>query len=358
MEQKPGNNLQETLKTLRFKIYTIYKQSWPINWKHFQQSDVLVKAILSTTNTVKTVITTAVVGIILSVVLFVYGFYLVTTKEAPDNGGEIREAVVDSTMSLFNPATSFTRDAEQRVNALLYLPLYSVSYPDFLDAKGSNPTLKPVLLSKAPEWIDINPEKPSESYKKLKFTLRKDIKWSNNKPITLNDVKYTFDLLKPTESNPGGNPQFKEVFRQVRFNPTSDFEFELISDVSNPQLMYNANFSPISKEYFSGLNIERLNNDNRSTKPLVTSGYFTFKDGTIQDPDTTKPSLIENPVKDSSNNFYKTAILSRNPVQNTDKPVYVDEYVFKTYYSLEDKGPNASSSLEKARLYMQHESKR
>jgi ABC-type transport system substrate-binding protein len=348
METSPHkNSLQETIKSLRFKVHTIFKQSWPIDWGNFQDSDLIVKAVSGASTLAKLVVFGCIVGILFSFSLLIYGFYFISTKEAPDQGGEIREAVIDSTMSIFNPATAYISDAEQRVNSLLYLPLYSVSYPNYLYEGKTSPTIEPKLLAKSPEW-QTNSAKPEENYKKLKFTLKKDLKWSNGKPISIGDVQYTFDLLKPTESNPGGNPQFKESFRQVTFNPLNDYEFELVSLSPNPQLIYNANFSPISKEYFSGLNIERLGNDNRSVKPLVTSGYFTFTEGNIQDPDSTKNQLIENPIKDSSNNFIKTAILSRNPVQNTSKPVYVDKYIVKTYYSLEDKGGNSGGSLEKA----------
>jgi hypothetical protein len=348
METSPHkNSLQETLKTIRFKVYTIFKQSWPIEWKHFQNSDVMLKAVMKASIFAKLIILGSIVAILLSFTLLFYGFYVITTKEAPDQGGEIREAVIDSTMSIFNPATVYISDAEQRVNSLLYLPLYSVTYPNYLTDTKANPILEPKLLTKVPEWQN-SPDKPADNFKKLKLTLKKDLKWSNGKPLTISDIQYTFDLLKPTDSNPGGNPQFKEVFRQVSFKTLSDYEFELSSVSPNPQLIYNANFSPISREYFSGLNIERLGNDNRSIKPLVTSGYFTFTEGNTQDPDSTKNQLVENPIRDSSNNFIKTVILSRNPIQNTGKPVYVDKYIVKTYYSLEDTGGSVGGSLEKA----------
>ncbi|MBC7472244.1 MAG: hypothetical protein H7196_03235 [candidate division SR1 bacterium] len=348
MENSPHkNSLQETLKVIRFKTHTILKQSWPIEWRNFQNSELIIKALAAAPIAAKVVTIGSIIGILSSFSLLFYGFYLISTKEVPDQGGEIREAVIDSTMSLFNPTTSYISDAEQRVNSLLYLPLYAVSYPDYLYDAKANPIIEPKLLSNLPEWQNSN-DKPTENFKKLKFTLRKDIKWSNDKPITMSDIQYTFDLLKPTDSNPGGNPQFKDSFRQVSFNVLNDYQFELTSTSPNPQLLYNANFSPISKEYFSGLNIERLNNDIRSVKPLVTSGYFTFNDGNIQDPDSIKNQMIENPVKDSANNFIKTAILNRNPVQNISKPIYIDKYIIKTYYSLEDTGTNPGGSLEKA----------
>lgn len=348
MENSPHkNSLQETLKVIRFKTHTILKQSWPIEWKNFQNSELIVKALTAAPLAAKLITVGSIIGVLSSFSLLFYGFYIVSTKEAPDQGGEIREAVIDSTMSLFNPTTAYISDAEQRVNSLLYLPLYTVSYPNYLYDIKTDPIIEPKLLSKLPEWQNTT-DKPADNFKKLKFTLRNDIKWSNNKPITIGDIQYTFDLLKPTDSNPGGNPQFKDSFKQVSFNVVNDYEFELVSALPNPQLIYNANFSPISKEYYSGLNIERLNNDNRSVKPLVTSGYFTFSDGNTQDPDSTKNQMIENPVKDSANNFIKTVILNRNPVQNTNKPVYIDKYIIKTYYSLEDTGTNPNSSLEKA----------
>jgi ABC-type transport system substrate-binding protein len=348
MENLPAQNkLQESIKKIRFAFYNIRKQAWPIEWKNFQESDVIIKAVTSSTNGAKMAVAGSILGIVLSFTLLFYGFYIVGTKEAPDQGGEIREAIIDSQMSIFNPVTSFESDAEQRVNSLLYLPLYSVTYPDYLSTETTKPLITPKLLAKNPEWQN-NDEKPAENYKKLKFVLKKDLKWSNGKPLTLNDVQYTFELLKPTDSNPGGNSQFKEAFRQVSFTATGDYDFELSTPTASPQLIYNSNFSPISKEYFSGLNIERLNNDNRSTKPLVTSGYFTFKDGTIIDPDSTKNQTIENPTRDSTNTYFKSVILNRNPYQNTSQQVYVDKYIFKTYYNLEDTGSNSSSSLERA----------
>ena len=349
MENKPNaKSLKETYKKIRFQLHIVLKHSWPINWKYFQNRETVIKALSQASAAAKSIVIISISGILLSTLLLFYGIYIVSTKDSPDTGGEIREAVVDSSMSIFNPASSFASDAEQRVNALLYHPLYTVVYPGALSDGESKPTIKPVLLSKLPEWTDINPEKPTESYKKLKFSLRKDIKWSNGKPITLNDIQYTFDLIKPTSTNPGGNPQFKETFKQVKLNPLNETEFELVSDTSNPQLIYNSNFSPISKEYFSGLNVERLNSDIRSVKPLVTSGYFTFADSSETDPDNPKNTSVENPIKDSNNNYIKTAILSRNPIQNILIPIYVDKYIFKNYYTLEETGANAPNSLEKA----------
>ena len=132
MENNPHkNNLQETIKVIRFKAHTIWKQSWPIEWKNFQDSEVIIKALKGASIKAKLVTIGSIIGILSSFSLLFYGFYIISTKEAPDQGGEIREAIIDSTMSLFNPATSYISDAEQRVNSLLYLPLYSVTYPTY-----------------------------------------------------------------------------------------------------------------------------------------------------------------------------------------------------------------------------------
>jgi ABC-type transport system substrate-binding protein len=344
----PALDIRKVVLSLKKFRFNLFKEVRSIDFTKLPKPEIVWKSVLESSRVIKTIFVASIIGIFCSSGLIIYGFYLVLTKEVPTNGGEIREAVVDSDMSIFNPVTQYVSDAEQRVNSLLYHPLYSMEYPDFLSAP-TTPVLTPILLEKAPQWQDLTQENPTNRYKKLRFTLRKNIRWSNNEPITLEDVRYSYEMIRGEgKDSTSGNPQFRSVFQQTKFVPVNEIEFDLITETSNPQLLYNANFSPISKMYYSGLNSDRLGSDSRSIKPTVTSGPFSFAEGTVQDPDSTKQATIDNPSKDPNTGAIRTVVLSKNPVQNINNTPYADKYIIRKYGILQDKGGQNNQSLERA----------
>src|SRR3989442_7603691 len=65
-----------------------------------------------------------------------------------------------------------------------------------------------------------------DSYRKLVFFLRKDVKWHDGRPFSATDVKYTFDLLHEGPDAPA----------KLRFNPQRDWYANVEAiDVPDPQ---------------------------------------------------------------------------------------------------------------------------
>jgi hypothetical protein len=337
--------LQTSVGRLEFRLKKLSREVWPINWTSLGKPNIVLQALIDASYTVKVFLTVFSLGLVISLVSLVYAIYLSTTKEVAAKGGEVQEGVVGGDIKVFNPVLEANSEAEIKINSLLYHPLYRVEYPDFAQFDNSQPKITPVLLAKEPEWMDSNETDPANRFKILRFTLRDNIKWSNNKPITVEDVAYTFELLKTDKAN----SQFRPSLMRTRIATVtgSSTQFDIISEVSNPQLIYSLNFSPISKEYYNAQILDRLVNDPRSFKPTVTSGYYTFADGPVVDPDSSNSTLKENPIRDPATNSIQTVVLSRNPVQNDPRGVYPDKYILRRYQTLFDVGGINSLSLER-----------
>jgi ABC-type transport system substrate-binding protein len=336
------DSLNMRMKKIQYRLHLAKKKVLPIRWNSFANPQLIFKSALDTTPTLKVFIATSLLGVFTSLWFLGYGLYLEFTIPAFAQGGEVREAIIESDFTIFNPVLSSSTEAESRVNSLLYHPLYKVEYPDFLAESGGTPKITPILLDSEPTW------KPGEEFRTLKFKLKKDIKWSNGEPITSKDVEYTYNLLKPSKDSQGGNLQFRDILSQTSFQIINEKEFEIISQVANPQLIFNANFTPISRSYFSDLNLERLASEPRSNKPLVTSGYFTFTSNKVQDPDNPRGQMLENPVKDSASGSTKLVVLEKNPFQNTSDSPFIDKYIFRKYPVFAEGGSNSTESMSRA----------
>lgn len=329
---------------LRFGISKFFKDSLPIKWELYSKPRVLVSAVSIAPYSLKVVLTVSSLFLFLSLLTTGYGGYLVLTTETATDGGYVQEAIVTSDLSIFNPILEPMSEGESKVSSLLYSPLYNVSYPEFLTDGVGEPQLEPVLLQKSPEWIDLNNEALDQRHKSLRFTLRNDIFWSNNQPITFRDIQYSFDKLKEDK----GNSQFRDVFKSVKISqvPGNPLEFDLVSEKSNPQLIFASNFRPVSVDYFGSQITDRLLSDPRSFKPTVTSGNYTFQDGTIVDPDNLKGEKVENPIRDKQTSSIKTIVLNKNPVQNFN-PVLIDKYIFRRADRIKSIGGENDNSVER-----------
>ena len=311
-------------------------KAWPINWNNFKNYKLMRESLVAAPYAFKVFLLILSTILIISVGFFGFGIYLVSTKEVPGNGGLIREAVIASDVKAFNPVLESNSVMEQKVVQLIYHPLYRINYPDIEKSK-KEPSLTPVLLSRNPEWQDLAEIKSENKYKRLRFTLKKDLKWSNNTKITSSDVQYTFDRLKEDR----GNYIYRTAFAGVNLEVISDTEFDLVAGTSAPKLLYSADFSPISKTFYEGISTEKLFNDPRSFQPKVTSGYFTFSGNTVKDPDTN--TNRENPFRDSSTGLIQAALLDKNKIQNTGESILPDQYYIQKVTDLFDTGGNVQS---------------
>lgn len=326
------------------------KESFPIQWSNFKKFDVLFISFVEAGTYIKAIIIILSLGTLLSTYFLGYGIFLALTKEVAAQGGEIREGVINAEIRYLNPVLEQNSEAERKINTLLYLPLYTVTYPDYSSINDGNvpqPFITPILLSEEPSWVDSEDKNIENRYQRLRFTLRDDIYWSDNTKITYRDIEYTFDRLKEEK----GNSQFRELLNSVTLEPVSGnkSQFDLVSKVSNYQLLYTANFSPISRDFFENITTDRLTTDSRSFRPTKTSGYFVFEDKLVLDPDAPGSSQKrENPIRDQKTNAIQTIILNRNTVQNTSYTTYPDTYIIRNFNTLVDTPGTNTESLAKA----------
>jgi hypothetical protein len=332
----PADHIPETKTDFIRPVKDFIRKAWPINWSNLKNFTLIRQVLVASPYPFKAALLILTTILIISTGFLGFGFFLVLTKEVPGNGGIIREVVVGTDAKVFNPVLEMNTVMEKKVVELIYHPLYEISYPDFVNT-SNEPVLTPILLAKTPEWQDLSEIKPENRYKRLKFTLKDGIKWTNNSKITSSDVEYTFERLKEDR----GNSVFRLAFANVTFEKISDKEFDLVSQNSAPKLMYSANFRPISKTFYEGLSTERLYADPRSFKPTVTSGFYSFSDGTVKDPDT--GNNRENPFRDQSTGLIQGALLDRNKVQNYNQAALADQYYIQKVNELFDTGGNIQS---------------
>ena len=330
-----------SLKELSELIRNFWNQVWPIDWVLFTKPGILSKAIASANYFVKLGLTLSVIGFSIGMYLIATGTYLSFTKDVPSTGGDFYEGLINADIRNLNPVLELNTDAEKKITALLYQPLYQLEFPDYLNQE-TDPIITPVLLTESPKWQDIQDNNPENRYKVLRFTLRSNIKWSDNKDITTDDVQYSFERIK----DDNGNSQFKNIFSNLEFNKISSTQFDLISKNPNPQLIWAANFTPISAEYYKNQTNSGLLTDAKSLNPEVTSGYFVLPTS-VKDPEASDPTKAENknnPARNTSGTF-KSVTLVKNRVQNKED-ILIDRYVFWNLDALVDNGGPANS-LEK-----------
>lgn len=345
MQKAPfSSSFQVDLKKYEYSVRQFWKKVWPLKWEIWKEPRAILSAISISTYTVKVVIASSIVVILISATTLSYNIYLSLTHDVPAFGGSIQEGVVATDVRFFNPVVEANSEAERKISSLLYHPLYTVEFPDYLNDSTSSPIITPILLSTTPEWVDLNEENPSNKFKVLRFTLKDSIKWSNGSPITIRDIIYSFDRIKEDK----GNSQFKTAFssvtiREVNENP---LQFELVSDRPNPQLINASNFSPISAEYYGFQITDRLITDIRSFAPTVTSGYFRFDGDTTKDPDNPRGEKVANPIRDPIKNTIKTVVLTKNTVQNY-KDIKLQNYIIRRADTLLRVGGDNDNSLQK-----------
>ena len=135
-----------------------------------------------------------------------------------------------------------------------------------LDAKG-NPT---AVLAKS--W------KESPDHLTYTFTLRDDARWTDGKPVTSEDVLFTYNL--------GLLPQYKDVPWQVRgdfeeyvdsFSAPDPTTFVIkLKKVFAPFFLTNTGSGILPKHIFGGMTAQQINNADWNTNPTVTNGAFKF----------------------------------------------------------------------------------
>ena len=281
--------------------------------------------------------------------LITYGAYLTLTKEVPAVGGEFWEGFAGQQIRHFNPVLASNSQMEDRVTSLLYHPLYKVEHNDILN-NISSPKLTPVLLEKNPEWVGT----PGKS---INFQLKKNLKWSNAKPITVEDIEYSFARLKEKD----GNAKFNTIFKNLEFKTIGTFQFEInVTDDNfiDLSLLNHLNFHPVSKSFYQEKSNIGLITDLNSVYATVTSGDFVLNDSVL-DPIATSSNLLAptdtdsknekkpNPIRNSKTGKYETVVLNRSGLGNSSNDnAWIEKYIVTNFDTIKDNKNLSQNSLE------------
>jgi hypothetical protein len=148
-----------------------FDNSWPINWSNFNKFSLLSESVVHAPYGLKIMLYGSIAATLISFSFFSFQVYILATVQVPEQGGVFHEALVASDLQRLNPVLASTSEAEQKLNSLLYHPLYELDYPNFVESDQTLPTIKPVLITQEPEWVD-DPETTDDDYRILRFELR------------------------------------------------------------------------------------------------------------------------------------------------------------------------------------------
>jgi ABC-type transport system substrate-binding protein len=335
----------------------VWKIVWPVQWRLFFKPKEVGKALKYSDYFFKLTLVVFSIGLILSTFGVYTNLYAISSYRIPAANGYIQEALLSANradISTFNPLLTPNSESEAKITNLLYHPLYQVKLPNFNSDK-IDIQITPVLLSKSPEWQDEDASDQNQRFRKLRMVLRNDLKWSDGKPMTMEDVKSTFEKLKDKDAN----IDFSSVLQGVNFEIVASQQntFDLVSDRSNPFLLHTANFSPLPKDLFFNQTIQQIQTDSYSKSPTVTSGYFSFEvgeNGTVTDPRNPKNEKKPNPFIDQRSGIIQTIILKRNPHQNyIGHTPYLEHYIFerfKNFETVQGQDPQTTAGLDSSSL--------
>ncbi|MQA10294.1 MAG: ABC transporter substrate-binding protein [Pseudonocardiaceae bacterium] len=105
------------------------------------------------------------------------------------------------------------------------------------------------------------------------FTIRDNAKWSDGKPLTAEDIAYTYNLIRHNETAATANGSFVESFDKV----TAPDKNTLVIKTRTPQATILALDIPIvPKHVWSKLS--KVDDPKMDEPPLVSSGPFTITD--------------------------------------------------------------------------------
>ena len=156
---------------------------------------------------------------------------------------EIKLGIAD--IDTINPILSNNKNV-QDISKLVYEPLINLTSEYKLEA----------CLAK--EWV-------RQSDNSYLIKLRENVRWSNGQRFTADDVKFTIDRLKDTQSIYSINVKDVESLDKV-----DDYTVKLNLNGDIPFFEYNLTFPILSKEYYEG---EDFSTTDKNSNPIGTGKF-------------------------------------------------------------------------------------
>lgn len=162
----------------------------------------------------------AILAIIGATLLVAYLQTIVVKKitiEVPADGGTYREGNVGSAQ-LINPLLAEYNPIDRDISALIFEGLTRV---------GADADLYPVL---AETWS------VSADGRTYVFVLRPDVRWSDGKPFTADDVEFTLNLIRDNKFP--GNPALRDLWQSVEIEKVDDLTLRFTLENPFPSFPY------------------------------------------------------------------------------------------------------------------------
>lgn len=201
------------------------------------------------------VIIAAILAIVIGVgyVIFDSNYYIETT---PVSGGHYTEAIANEPQ-LINPLFASSRDVDQDISSLIFSGLLKYD---------KDQQLVPDLA----ESYEV-----SEDQKNFTFTLREGLTWSDGRALTADDVIFTVQTIKNTETQSPLQPTLSSVAVEKIDDRT--IKFTLTKDAYSPFIRENATFGILPKHIWEEEIPASMESSELNLKP-IGSGPFKFKE--------------------------------------------------------------------------------
>ncbi|MBC8042941.1 MAG: ABC transporter substrate-binding protein [Rhizobacter sp.] len=160
---------------------------------------------------------------------------------------------------------------------LLFLRLTKSSF----DTASGALTYKPSLATR---W-QMSPDNKSITY-----TMRTDAKWSDGKPITPADVKFSYELYGDTAIGSVRQQHLSEFVKDAKGNTDFDqamvitdttITFNFDRPLSESLALFQTNLTPVPKHIWETVPRKEIRNSPYNSTP-VTAGFYTLKKWTRQ----------------------------------------------------------------------------
>ncbi len=214
----------------------------------------------------------------------------ILTKQGPQRGGSVVEAIVGTAPSL-NPLF-VEEDSGRDIDSLVYQGL--------------------TVISPSQDVVPLLARSISVSDDRLTYTVRvrRDVRWADGQPFTREDVLFTYRVLQ----DPAYQQPAAQFWKQVKVEPgaaADEVEFSIKApDASFPTALRQP---IIPRHVFEGVPVGEMASDPRSSARAFGTGPFMVE------------SISPNG---------KVVTLVRNP--NARPQPYLDHFVFRSYPTLAD----------------------
>jgi peptide/nickel transport system substrate-binding protein len=190
-------------------------------------------------------------------------------KESPPNNSQVVIAI-PSDIERINPLFAFSIN-EANINELLFLSLVKHSWDENAGDLKTEP-----MLANSWEW---NADSSS-----ITLDLRNDIKWSDDVPLTIDDVIFSFDVYSDpaVESYLYGSflnfntDKDNHIITEKTFEKLSETKLKIFFAPGSSPSLFNLDFPIVPKHVFNKMPRKEIATAKESFLP-VTSGPFMFE---------------------------------------------------------------------------------